>query len=113
MISGQLDARITIQQKSVALDADYGTEVITWITFAANLPAQVQDMLPSKSETVKQGLALSANPSRVRLRWMPGIDSSMRVIVHGETDRTCQIIAGPAELGRREGLELMITEYSS
>lgn len=113
MISGQLDKRITIERKSVTQDSNYGTEIITWVTFAANVPAQVQDSLPSKSESVSQGLAISANPSRVRMRWMPGIDSSMRVIVHGEPDRTCQIIAGPAELGRREGLELMIAEYSS
>lgn len=113
MIAGTLDRRITIEEKSVSLEATYGTEVITWTTIAFNVPAQVQDMLPSKSETVMNGLVLSANPSRIRMRWIPNIDSSMRVIIYGEPDRTCQIIAGPAEIGRREGIEIVVQEYSS
>ena len=44
MTPGQLDRRITIQQKTVTQDTDYGTEAITWSTFASRISAQVQDV---------------------------------------------------------------------
>ena len=113
MIAGQLNKRITIQYKVVAQDTTYGSDVVTWTDFATDVPANVQDALPSNSESVKNGLVMSANPSRVRIPYIPGIDSSMRVVVHGERERTCDIIAGPAELGSREGFEMMIMERSS
>lgn len=112
--AGQLDRRITLQQKSVTQDPNYGTEVITWVTYGtARMPAQVQDVLPGKSETLEQGLRQARRPARVRLRYLAGITSDMRVVLHGSIDRTMQIIAGPAELGRREGIELMCEEYST
>lgn len=114
LTAGQLDRRITLQQKSVTQDANYGTEVIAWVPFGtARMPAQVQDVLPSKGETLEQNLRQAERPARVRLRYLAGITSDMRVIVHGSTDRTMQIIAGPAELGRREGIELMVAEYTT
>ena len=113
MIAGTFDRRITFQLPPTDQEDIYGTVTGDWTTFAANVPAQVQDKLPSKAETVQNGLSLSANASRIRLHYMPGITSAMRVIVHGETERTCEIVGGPAELGRREGLELLVVEYST
>lgn len=113
MKAGQLDRRVTIEVKSVSVNTDYGTQTVTWATFASRIPAQVQDVLPSKSETVQQGIRIAAQPARVRIRYMSGITSDMRVVVHGATDRLMQIIAGPAELGRREGIELVCEEYST
>lgn len=114
LTAGQLDRRITLQQKSVTQDPDYGTEVVTWVTYGtARMPAQVQDVLPSKSETLQQGLRQAHRPARVRLRYLAGITSDMRVVLHGSADRVLQIIAGPAELGRREGIELMVDEYTT
>lgn len=113
MFSGQLDRRITIEAKSVAVDPDYGTQTVTWVAFASRIPAQVQDVLPSKSETAQQGIRIATQPARVRIRYMSGITSDMRVVVHGLSDRMLQIIAGPAELGRREGVEMMCEAYST
>lgn len=113
MLAGRMNKRITIEQKSVTPDANYGTEVITWVAFASNVPAEVMDVLPSRAEGIVQGIEIAANPSRVRIGWLPGIDSSMRVIIHGEPDRTCQIVAGPVEIGKRNGIELMVTLYST
>ena len=112
MKAGRLNRKITIQRRVSEQDAVYGTEIGSWEDYMADVPAEVQDVLPSKAESVVEGMELSANPSRVRTRYIPGITSAMRVVVHGETERTCEIISGPAELGVREGLEFMIVEYS-
>lgn len=112
MNAGQLDRRISIEAKTSTLDA-YGTETVTWTTFVSRIPAQVQDVLPSKSESATHGLVIAVRPARVRIRYMGGITSDMRLTVHGATDRLMQIIAGPAELGRRDGIELMVAEYST
>lgn len=114
MRGSQLDRRVTIEAKSVTRDPDYGTEVPTWaaITNGARIPAQVQDTLPSKSEAVSQGVRVATRPARVRIRYMSGITSDMRVIVHDETDRTMQIVGGPAVLGRRQWIELVCEEYT-
>ena len=112
MKAGQLRHRVTIQSKTVTQDTDYGTESITWTTFAARISAQVQDVLPSKSESVQQGLRVAARPARVRIRYRTGITSDMRIVVHGATDRTMQITGGPAEIGRHEWIEMTCEEYT-
>lgn len=112
MNASQLDRRITIERKEITPDPDYGTPVESWVGFATRW-AQVQDVLPSKSERVAEGLRVATRPARIRLRYMAGITSDMRVIVHGATDRLMQIVGGPAELGRREWTELVCEEYTS
>lgn len=116
MRGSDLDRRITIEHKQVEQHPGYGTEVITWAPFASRIAAQVQDTLPSKSEAVKQGLTVASRPARIRFRFRNGITSDMRVIVHSKdelTNRTLQITAGPAEIGRREWVELVCEEYST
>jgi len=103
---GILDRRVNIEQKSVTQDTTYGTEVVTW-ALLATVWASVQDSLPSKSESVLQVLAVARNQVRVRTRYRSDIDSSMRITIKGDTDRVLQIVGGPAELGRRDGLEMM------
>ena len=121
--AGTLNRLITIERKQVVQDASYGTEVITWVPLAV-LPgspavaekfwAEVQDVLPSRSESVQQGLALARNQTRIRIRWRNDIDSSMRITVHGDADVVYQIVGGPAEIrGRRIMLEMMCEKYSS
>lgn len=112
MRAGQLDRRISIEAPSV-IDGEYGPTPGPWVAFASRIAAQVQDTLPSKSESVQQGLRIAVQPARVRIRYLTGINSAMRVTVHGATDRVCDITAGPAEIGRREWLEFTITEFSS
>lgn len=110
--ASDLMRRITIEKKVVTQNADYGTEVITWSPLAV-VWANVQDVLPSRSEAVKQGLALAANQIRVRFRYRSDVDSSMRIVVRGATDRTLQIVGGPAEIGRHEFTEVVCEMYSS
>ena len=72
--------------------------------------ANVQDMLPSRGEQLADGVNLSSRPARVRLRFRTDITSDMRFVLG---DRVMQIVAGPAELGHREGLEFMVEDYSA
>lgn len=117
------DREITVEQKSVTQDATYGTEVIEWVPLVAvpgspvvaeRFAANVQDALPSRSESVVQGLAMARNQTRIRIRWRADIDSSMRIILHGDTDTYYQIVGGPAEIGgRKVALEMMCEKFTS
>jgi len=110
---GQLDKRITIEKKVVTQDPDYGTEVITWSTLAT-VWANVQDVLPSRSESVQRGLETARNQTRVRMRWRSDVDSSMRMIISRPDPITYQIVGGPAEIGgRKEYCEFMVERLSS
>lgn len=115
MRGGTLDRRITIQRPPAVVDSEYGPQAGPgeWPVVFSRLPAQVWDDLPSKAETVQQGLRVADRPARVRVRYVRGITSDMRVVVHNEVDEVYQISGGPAEIGRREWIELTIRGYSS
>lgn len=110
-------------ERTTTVDGEFGPTAGPWVPLVA-LPGsptigerfwvQVQDVLPSRSEAVRQGLAVARNQTRLRMRWRADIDSSMRVTVHGDTDVVYQIVAGPAEIGgRKERLEMVLEKYSS
>lgn len=110
---GELDRQVEIQYKSVTPDATYGTEIVAWLPLVATpLWAQILDALPSRSESVLQGLAVAKNQSRIRMRWRDDVESSMR-IVDLFTDDVYEIIGGPAMLGRRQYLELQCERRGS
>lgn len=113
MTPGQLDRRITLLQPVAEADPLFGTQETGWEVFASRIPAQVLDELPSKSESEEGGLRIAGRPARVRTRYLRGITSAMRVVVHGETDDVYEITGGPAEIGRREWTEFTIKAFSS
>ncbi|MBX3629315.1 MAG: phage head closure protein [Nitrosomonas sp.] len=105
-----LNTRCEIQYKHVSQDETYGTEKIKWLTKAV-VWVEKQDELPSRSESIKNGLAVSALRARIRMRFRRDIDSSMRCKINGET---WQIISPAAMIGgRNEYSEMMIEKYSS
>jgi len=111
--AGTLDRRVSIEYKSIEQDADYGTEVITWIRLAL-VWANVEDMLPSRSEAVRSGLEVARNQVRIRMRYRDDITSDMRIIVHGRNgDVAYEIVAGPAMMGRQEQLEMVCEKFTS
>lgn len=85
-----------------------------WVLVAAKVWANVQDMLPSRGERIDNGFNVAARPSRVRMHWRGDVTSDMRFvdITNGADGRIMQIISGPAMLGRRDGLEFMVEDYS-
>ncbi len=123
MRAGGLQRQVTIERKVTGTDPTYGTPTVTWVPLVAlpgspvvaeRFAAELQDVLPSRSEALAQGLEVARNQTRLRMRWRDDIDSSMRVTVHGDSDTVYQIIGGPAEFGRRkEMIELVLERYSS
>jgi len=113
MQAGRLDRRVSFDRKVITQDATYGSDVVAWVRYVT-VQAEVQDALPSRSESVQQGLAIDRNQTRVRLRYRNDLTSDMRIILHGDSDVPYQIVGGPAEIGgRKRGLEIVCERYSS
>ena len=112
MIIGTLNARARIEYPVHTSDPVYGGDVITWALLDV-VWCNYQDELPSKSERVEQGLALNTNRTRIRMRYRADVDSSMRLVINRPNPTIYQIESGPAELGDKDGLELMVTAFSS
>lgn len=130
MKPGLLDREITIWRKATsadpewqAPDSSFGTERVVWLplvpvagspTAGERLPAEVQDALPSRSEGVIQGMKVSRQATRIRMRYRTDLTPDMRVVVHGDADVLYQIIGGPAEIGaRKDGIEIMCERVST
>lgn len=120
MRAGSHDRQILIERKSVTQDTTYGTEIVTWVPLSTvdgqpeRYWAEVQDALPSRSESVTQGLQVARNQVRIRMRYRGDIDSSMRVTLFGTVNHLMQIVGGPAAIeGRKERIEIVCEKYSS
>lgn len=108
-LASRLDTRIRIERKVVTPDPLYGTETVAWVEFAT-VWAEVQDVLPSRAERLADTIVIANRPARIRMRHLAGITPDMRMIIG---TRVLQIVSGPAEIGRREGIELIVEEHSS
>lgn len=105
--------RCRIEYKVVSQDATYGTEVVTWTTLATRW-GEVQDVLPSRSESVQEGLAVAKNQTRLRMLYWDDITSEMRVVVTTRSGEVIyQIISGPSIVGNKDGIEMMIERVST
>jgi SPP1 family predicted phage head-tail adaptor len=112
MNAGKLDRRIRIESKQVTQEAEYGTQTVTWAEFAT-VWANVQDVLPSRAEGTPDGIRIANRPARIRIRWIAGVTSDMRIVLLDRDDRLLQIVGGPAEMGRKDGIEMVGEEYST
>lgn len=76
----------------------------------AEIWAEIVDLLPSRTdgERVANGIDFAERPARVRIRFRDDITNDMRLVLG---TRVMQIVTMPAELGRREALELMVKEF--
>lgn len=116
MRGGQLDRRITILAPGPDVDrGEYGPQPgeYTPIVKGVRIPARRVDTRPSNAESVGDGLRMAFKPSILHLRYRPDITSNMRVIMHDEADRLYEMTSEPAEIGRREWLEISLREYST
>lgn len=117
MRSGDYDTQVTIEKRVTTPDPTYGTPVVTWTALSTfnggRMWAHFEDEQPSRSESVRQGLAIAANRGLLRMRYRNDIDSTMRVWVHRDTAVLYQIIAGPAQLGRKQEIEMVLEKYST
>lgn len=104
--AGRYDRRISIQ-RPVADDSFDGAGAGAWQE-VTKVWANVQDVLPSRGETLGEGFTNMMRPARVRMRFRTDVTSDMRFVAD---EREMYIISGPAEIGRREALEFMVAEY--
>lgn len=102
-----LNKRCRIEYKSVTQNSLYGTEQIEWKLLAV-VWCNVQDVLPSRAESIEGKVAISKNQARFRCRFRKDIDSAMRISIAGVI---YQIISGPAVIGKNEFTELMLERY--
>ncbi len=126
MRAGSLDHQITINKKLDPPNRNsFNEAVVEWVPLVA-VPgspvigerwwAEVQDTLPSRSESVRNGLDVARDQTRIRMRYRNDIDSSMQVIVHGDTDLAYRIISGPVVVtsaGRKKMIEMMVERFST
>jgi len=106
--AGSLTKRIRIE-RPIADHALDGAGSGDW-QLVATVRASVDDNLPSRGERLAGGINVAARPARVRMRYRSDVTAAMRFVMG---NRVMQIVAGPAELGRREGLEFMVENYTS
>lgn len=124
-MNGWARRQITIEKPVMTVDADSGTEVISWEplaplpgspTVAIKFWALYRDVIPSNrraAEELRDGLVLLKSRAELLLRYRGDITPDMRVILHGDTDIVYAIVGGPTEIGRKEDLQLLLERYSS
>lgn len=105
--TGSLDRQVEIQAFTAATGVRSAGKG-TWATIDT-VWASVLDVLPSRAEKIVEQAEISRRPARVRMRFRDDITAQHRLKMGG---RIMQIVAGPAEIGRRDGIELMVVEYS-
>lgn len=110
MFNPRLDTPIAIERPSPLEDATHGGPSEEFVPWVPRVFVEWQDALPGRSESLRQGLETARNTARVRLRYLSGLDSSMRVIRDGVA---YNIVGGPAEIGRREWHEMVVEKYAT
>ena len=99
MKAGRMDRRITIEEIVESRDS-YGAVIKTWALFAT-VWAEVR---PVRSRELIASAKVTAEFDTVfRCRWLDGVLPSMRVVHDG----AAYDVTGIAEIGRRDGLEIM------
>lgn len=111
--AGEFDSRIRIE-RPVADDRLDGAGSGGWAKVAEGVWCEIKDLLPSRGEKVANGIDITTRPARVRMYFRADVTSDMRFVetTGGADGRIMQIVSGPAKIGRREGLEFMVEEYS-
>ena len=107
---GQLDRFVSIEQRVLGQDAATGAQTVTWSTFAAGW-AKVDEMAVStrlRDERMSGDVAVYGKPVQVTMRWLAGVDATMRVNDNGVLYQ----VIGVARIGRYEGLSLACTAFT-
>jgi SPP1 family predicted phage head-tail adaptor len=107
MQPGDLDERITFERKQETQGSGSGAYRHGWTDHATVWASVTEETRP---ERVGDGVSLASRPANIFIHWRYDITSEMRVR-YGE--RTLKIVAGPAEVGRREWLKFSAVEFST
>jgi head-tail adaptor len=109
MRAGELNRQVTILRRIVTKDPIYNTDIIVWEP-VKTVYAKITEVLPARGEEISSEISLASKPAKVVMRWRDDIDQSSRVQIDGKQMR---IIAGPAMIGLKVGLEIVVQEFST
>ena len=109
---GSLNTLCRVEYPVKDQDPEFGTPTITWTPLSQSW-VNMQDVLPSRSESVKAGLSISMGQTRVRARYRTDINASMRIVVLRNPEVVYNLITEPVELGHKDGIEFMVERVSS
>lgn len=112
MRSERYDTFISVEYRNDEQEQSFGTTQTDWVRLCQGY-AEVLDTLPSRSESVLQGVRLARDQVRIRMPYRSDIKKEMRIVAHRGTDEVYQIVGGPAMLGRMEALEMVCERFSS
>ncbi len=104
---GKLNKRCRIEKPVITQEDVYGTQETSWTTHAV-VWCNVQDVLPSRDESIRGGVTAATSKTRLRMRYRGDIDTSMRVVMFRPLETIYNVIGYPAEIGNRDGIEIMI-----
>jgi head-tail adaptor len=110
--AGARDTLIKFEARATTRDETYGTTVEGPWSEVSSAWAEVQDFLPSRSESVDQSVSMQRRPARIRVDYFDGVDvtSAMRIDVDG---RKLRIVSGPAHKRDSDEWEMVAEELSS
>lgn len=106
---GKRDTLVTFQCRSGTQSAS-GAWTYTWADVEPQEYCEALDILPSRAESMGDNIDIARRPCRIRCLYRDDVTPDMRVTFDG---RTLKIVSGPAELGRRQGLEMLCEELST
>lgn len=107
----RLDRRVTIEEELVTQDAAFSSNVPTW-RVVDTFHAEVVDQAPSRSLALRQGIEGASLQVRVRVRYSAKLATSTRKRIRFGA-RVLQVVAGPAEMGRREFMEFLAEDSTT
>ena len=109
MEAGKRRTRLVVEHRTTTQDPEYGTAIEIWAVFK-RLRGEVQDLLPSRGESVAEGIDIAKRPCRIRIRRRDDITSDMRVKIGA---RTLRIVTMPAEINRGRDTEFVAEELTT
>lgn len=75
--AGRLRHRITLQRQVVTRDED-GNTFTEWVPWVEHIPAEIVDL--SARDLIAAGAKQAEVTSRIRIRYLPGVLTSMRAV---------------------------------
>lgn len=107
---GKRDTLVTFRSRVGTKNPSLGSMTYTWTDLPTNPTsmASVLDMLGSEKSA--DGLDMANRPCMIEMLYRGDITADMQVLAKG---RTMEIVRGPIELGRRDGLRLICQDWST
>ncbi len=118
MTAGARRTFLTFQVRQTTKDPVYGTTIEgDWVKHSEAW-AEVQDVLPSRSESMGDSVSIERRPARVRIDYFDGVgvSTAMRIKIDADEvwpERIMNIISGPAYVQSSREWEFIAEQLST